>query len=176
MINSYEELLEVAKKRREETLTIEVDMGAVYSQPHEDAKRELQKAEALQSLGGNTEFLSNNLEKLKQRVEETRPEPNLIWVRYRRLDLPTWSMLSKQAKANTSAIDQYEKVLEKVFVGIFNDPDSQEPLATDHNLVSTSNANSILPGGVLNSVINSFMQWQNSGGEVSIHPTSSGHV
>lgn len=177
MINSYEELLQVADKRREETLTIEVDMGAVYSQPHEDAKRELKQAEALQQLsGGEGGFLSNNLDTLKQKVEETRPEPNLIWVRYKRLDLPTWSMLTRQAKANTSAIDQYEKVLEKVFVGIFNDPDSDTPLTEDHTLVSTSNAKSILPGGVLNSVINSFMQWQNSGGEVSIHPTSSGHA
>lgn len=176
MINSYEDLIAVAEKRRDETLTIEVDMGAVYSPDHEAAKKELKQAEVMGQLsGGNGGFLSDNLDKLKERVAETRPSPNLIYVRYKRLDVATWSMLMKQAKANTNVIDQYEKVLPKVFVGIFNDPEAEEPLTDDHKLVSTLDNSSILPGGVIQSVINNFMTWQNSGGEVTIHPTNSGH-
>lgn len=171
MINSYEDLLEVAGKRRDETLVIEVDMGAVYSQPHEDAKRELKQAEALHQLAGEN-FLSNNIDALKQKVEDTRPEANAVWLKFKRLDIATWAMLMK--KNTVSPIDQYEKVLPKVFIGVFNDPDSDEPLTDDHTLVSTTNQKSILPGGVLNSVIQSFMAWQNSGGEVSIHPMNSG--
>lgn len=175
MINSYEELLEVANKRREETLTIEVDMGAVYSPEHEAAKKELRESKALMKLAGENGFLSNDLDKLESRVAETKPTPNLIWVRYRRLDLATWSLLMK-SKTKSTPFDQYEQVLPKVFEGIFNDPESEEPITSDHNLVSTVSAKSILSGGVLQSVIQAFMDWQNSGGEVSIHPMSSGHV
>ena len=171
MINSYEELLAVADKRREETLTIEVDMGAVYSQPHEDAKRELKQAEALSKLSGEG-FLSDNIEKLKERVAETRPEANSVWLRFRRLDISTWALLMKQNMSG--AVEQYEKLLPKVFIGVFNDPEAEEALTTDYKVVSTSNPKSILPGGVLNAVIQNFMAWQNSGGEVSIHPTNSG--
>jgi hypothetical protein len=85
------------------------------------------------------------------------------------------------------AVDQYEKVLPKTFIGVFgSDPvrpddlpveaewEAPKPLSTDGSLVSSKGVNGILPGGALHSVVQNFMAWQNSGGEVSIRPTKSG--
>ena len=183
MFNSYEELMQAVEERRSDTLTLEIDLGARYSQEYEDAKMELKKANALKTLTGNQEFLSDNLEALELRVAETKPESRPVWVQYRRLDLGEWALLVKQA--NLSPIEQYEKVLAKTFVGVFGqdpvEPDdypgeweTPKPLSTDAALLSSRGNQGILPGGALHQVVQAFMSWQNSGGEVSIHPTRSG--
>ena len=58
-----------------------------------------------------------------------------------------------------------------------DDWEAPEPLTTDSLSVSSKGGSkSILPGGALHSVVQNFMAWQNSGGEVSIRPTKSGRV
>ena len=177
--NSYEELKAAVATRRADILTLEVDLGGAYSQEHEDAKTELQQAKAMKTMMGGQGFLGDNIEELEQRVAETRPEPNSVWVQYRRLELGDWAMLVKQA--NLTPIDQYEKVLPQTFVGVFgSDPTTHEedeviePLSTNGALLSSKGVEGILPGGALHSVVQAFMSWQNSGGEVSIRPTKSG--
>lgn len=176
--NSYEELMQAVEERRSDTLTLEVDLGAQYSQEHEDAKREYQQAKALKTLTGNQEFLADNLAALEARVAETKPPARSVWIRYSRLRLGEWAALVKQA--NLSPVDQYEKVLPKTFVGVYGQDPSEveglEPLSTDPALLSSKGDNGILPGGALHSVIQTFMAWQNSGGEVSIRPTKSGRA
>lgn len=169
--NSYEELMEAVSKRRQSDLVIEVDMGGEYSQEHEDAKKELQQAKAMQALTGK-EFLADNMSALEARVEETRPSGQPVWIKFKRLDLMEWAVLVKQSQMNP--IDQFEKVLPKTFVGVYNSPDATEPLSTDHRLLSSKGDMGILPGGAMHAVVQSFMSWQNSGGEVTIHPTKSG--
>ena len=86
-------------------------------------------------------------------------------------------------------IGQYERVLPKVFVGVYGQDPSPaeedkpegwtppEPLTTDARSVSSRDEElCLLPGGSLGSVINTFMAWQNSGGDVNIRPTRSGLV
>lgn len=51
-----------------------------------------------------------------------------------------------------------------------------EPLSTDARLLSSKGIDGILPGGALASVVQNFMAWQNSGGDVTIRPTKSGRV
>lgn len=176
--NSYEELLAAVEERRQDTLTLEVDLGGGYSQEHEDAKKELQAAEAMKVLAGGQQFLGDNVEALKRRVEETRPPARPVWVRFSRLSLGEWATLMKLA--GVDPIEQYERVLPKTFVGVYGqDPEEGEgvePLSTDPALLSTKGNRGILPGGALQQVINAFMGWQNSGGEVSIRPTKSGLV
>jgi len=176
--SSYEELMRAVEDRRSDTLTLEVDIGATYSQEYEDAKKELQQAKAMRTLTGNQEFMSNNLEALEASVAEAKPESNPVWIRYNKLQLGEWSALVKQA--SLTPIDQYEKVLAKTFVGVYGqDPDSEdgsvvEPLSTDAAILSSKGDKGILPGGALHQVVQAFMSWQNSGGEVSIRPTKSG--
>jgi hypothetical protein len=181
MFNSYEELQAAVAKRRQDTLTLEVDMGSEYSQEYEDAKKELQQAKAMKTVIGGQGFLGDNIEALEQRVAETKPESNSVWVRYSRLDLGEWALLVKQA--NLSPVEQYEKVLPKTFVGVWGqDPTEDEdgkapgPLSEDASLLSSRSPNGILPGGALHQVVQAFMAWQNSGGEVTIRPTRSGRV
>lgn len=172
--NSYEELMQAVQERKKDHLVLEVDMGARYSQEHEDAKAELEQAKALKTLTGDQSFLADNLKELEARVQETQPEQQLIWVKFKRLDLMEWAVLMKQQ--GMSPIDQYEKVLNKTFVGVYGseDTDNTEPLSDDPRLLSSQGDLGILPGGSLHSVIRAFMSWQNSGGEVTINPTKSG--
>lgn len=184
---SYEELMATVEERRKDTLTLEVDMGSTYSQEYEDAKKELAQAKALKQLAGNQEFLGDNVAALEQRVAEAKPEVQAIWIRYNRLSLGEFALLTKQT--GLSAIDQYEKVLQKVFVGVYGEDPSEvdedgelvrpdlEPLTTDARAVSSrENEGSILPGGLLHSVVQNFITWQNSSGEITIRPTKSGRA
>ena len=174
MFNSYEELMQAVEEHRKDTLTLEVDLGAGYSQEYEDAKRELQQAKTLKSLAGNQQFLADNEAELEKRVAELKPAGRPVWIRFERLSLAEWSVLVKQA--NLTPIEQYEKVLPKTFVGVWGqDPDTgAEPLSTDGALLSSKGDKGILTGGALHQVVQAFMAWQNSGGEVSIRPTKSG--
>lgn len=185
--NTYEDLMQAVEDRRDSVLTLEVDMGTEFSQEHEDAKLELKRAEAAGMIVGGQGFLADNIDKLRARVEETRPESQSIWVRFRRLSLADWSLMLKQA--TLSPIDQYEKVLPTTFIGVWGvDPDLNEgqggeeqggdvqPLSTDAELLSSRSPRGILPGGILQQVVGAFMAWQNSAGEVSIRPTRSGRV
>lgn len=172
MFSSYEELMQAVETRRKDVLTLEVDLGSEYSQEYEDAKKELAQAEALKKLSGDQQFLNDNLETLKARVAELKPEAAPIWVKFKRLDLLEWAALVKTQ--GLTPIDQYEKCLKKTFIGVFGSEDSEEPLSDDPRLLSTKGDMGILPGGAMNSVVNAFMSWQNSGGEVSIRPTKSG--
>lgn len=173
MISTYEELQKRVEERRNDVLTIEVDMGDSYSQPYEDAKKELKQAEALQMIAGGNGFLGDNLEELKAKVESLRPEPDSVFIKFKRLDLMSWAVLMKQT--GMSPVDQYEKVLPKTFVGVYgsDDPDA-EPLSTNPKLLSSQGDMGILPGGALHQVVQVFMTWQNTGGEVAIRPTKSG--
>ena len=174
--SSYEELMEAVEERRQDTLTLEVDLGGTYSQEHEDAKKALQQAQALKMLTGDQQFLSDNLAELEARVAETKPEGKPVWIRFKKLSLMEWAMLVKQQ--GLTPIDQYEKVLPTTFVGVYGqDPEENEnvvPLSSDPGLLSSKDGNGILPGGALHLVVQAFMSWQNSGGDVSIRPTKSG--
>ena len=181
--NSYEELKAAVEERRKDVLTLEVDMGSKYSQEHEDAKTELRQAKAMKTVLGGQEFLGDNITALEVRVAETKPEARPVWIQFSRLDLGEWALLVKQA--NLTPIDQYEKVLPQTFLGVWGtdpvQPDDAgdewvkpEPLSTDGALLSSRGKQGILPGGALHQVVQAFMSWQNSGGEVSIHPTRSG--
>lgn len=176
--NSYEDLMQAVEERRQDTLTLEVDMGGKYSQEHEDAKTELKQAKALKMLTGDQQFLSGaNLDELEQRVADTRPEERNIWIRFNKLSLAEWAILIK--KQGMTPLDQYETVLPKTFVGIYGedpDLDGVTPLSEDPALLSSKGGRGILPGGALHSVVQSFMTWQNSGGEVSIRPMKSGRA
>lgn len=172
-INTLAELMEVVEERRADTLTLEVDLGGGYSSEHEEAKAKLKQAEGLQMLTGQS-FLSDNLEQLKQEVENTKPKTNSVLLRFKRIGALQWSALLKNTKV-TTPLEQFEKVLTDTFVGVFGE-DSGEPLTTDYKLVSPSSPECILPGGAMQSVIQAFTSWQNSGGEVTLHPTKSGHV
>jgi len=178
---SYEELQAAVALRRKDVLTLEIDLGGVYSPEHEDARKELQQAKAMKTVMGGQGFLGDNLEELEQRVAETKPEANCVWVRFRRLDLGAWALLVKQS--NLTPVEQYEKVLPDTFIGVYGQDPSEaddtevvEPLSTNGSLLSSKGVNGILPGGALHQVVQSFMAWQNSGGDVSIRPTKSGLV
>jgi len=187
MFNSLEELKAAVEDRRQSILTLEVDLGTQYSVEHEDAKTALAQAKAMQSITGGG-FLGSNLSELEQRVADTKPEPNSIWIQYRKLDLGEWAVIMKQVGG--SPLDQYERVLPKTFVALYGqDPvkpedwdeeDGEwvapEPLSTDARLASSKGNDGVLPGGALSSVVQSFMAWQNSGGDVTIRPTKSGRV
>lgn len=173
-VNTFEELMSLVEERQNDRLILEVDMGGGYSEEHQRAKEDLQKAEAMLMLRGD-DFIGDTLAAQRARVEETRPESVSVWVAFGRIDLKSWSLLVKQGK-NMQPIDQYEKALPKTFLGVYSRPecDSNHLLSDDHRLVSSQDEKGILSGGVLNEVISAFMQWQNSGGEVTIHPTKSG--
>lgn len=184
---SYEELKAAVEARRKSVLTLEVDLGGSYSQEHEDAKKELAQAKAMKTVMGGQGFLADNLEDLEARVAETKPESNSVWVQYRQLDLGEWALLTKQA--TLTPIEQYEKVLVKTFIAVYGtDPvkpddfpenevwETPEPLSTSPALLSSKGVDGILPGGALHQVVQAFMSWQNSGGEVSIRPTKSGRA
>ena len=183
--NSYEELKAAVADRRQAILTLEVDLGGKYSQEYEDAKKALATAKGLKQLAeaGGGAFLADNLEALEARVAAAKPESNSIWLQYRQIDLAEWTALTKQA--NLTAVEQYEKVLPSTFIGLYGAdpaPDEKpegwvtpEPLTTDPRSASTRGGpDAILSGPTVHSVVNSFMAWQNSGGEVSIRPTRSG--
>lgn len=175
MFNSYEELMEAVDSRRNDRLVLEVDLGGQFSQEHEDAKKAYAAAKAMQSLAGEQEFLTNNLEQLQAKVEATRPASKSVWLVYSRVPLMQWATLMK--KQGLSALDQYEEVLPNTFVGVYGqDPDTEgvEPLSTDYDLISSKNGKCILPGNGLHHVMQAFMTWQNSGGDVRIRPTKSG--
>ena len=184
---TYEELKAAVAERRTELLTLEVDLGTSYSPEYEAAKTELAQAKAMKLATGGG-FLGDNIAPLEARVAELKPEPNSVFIQYRKLDLGEWASLLKQAGVNP--VDQYEKVLPKTFVGVYGQdpvkPDDWDathpgeewpqptPLSTDAALVSSRGNEGILPGGALNAVIQNFMAWQNSGGDVTIRPTKSG--
>ena len=187
VFSSYEELMAAVEERRKDVLTLEVDLGGKFSAEHEDAKKELMTAKAMKTVVGGG-FLGDNIAALEQRVADTRPEARTIWIQYEKLDLNEWSALVR--KTGMTPIDQYETVLSKTFVGLFGeDPvrpedldeledwTKPEPLTTDSLSVSSKGgAKSVLPGGALHSVVQAFMSWQNSGGDVTIRPTKSGLV
>ena len=178
--NSYEELQAAVEKRRKSVLTLEVDLGGAYSTEHEAAKKELATAQAMRTLTGAQGFLADNLAELEERVANTKPESNSVWVQYKQLDLGEWALLVKQT--NLTPVDQYEKVLPKTFIGVYGQDPTEPadepvlPLSTDASLLSSKGNAGILPGGALHQVVQAFMAWQNSGGDVSIRPTKSGLV
>lgn len=183
--NNYEELRAAVAKRRQEILTLEIDLGTDYSPEYEAAKQELAQAKAMKQVVDVSFLGGDNLPELEARVEALRPEQNLIWVQYKKLDLGEWAVLMKQAGGQP--IDQYEKVLPKTFLAVYgqdpvkpddapDDWEAPEPLSTDAALLSSKGIDGILPGGSLHSVVQSFMTWQNSGGDVNIRPTKSGLV
>lgn len=183
VFNSLEELKAAVDARRAGLLTLELDLGSGYSPEHEEAKKALKVAQGLKTIAGGQGFMSDNIDSLQARVDETRPAPNLVWVQYRRIPLGDWELLMKQK--DMTATDQYERVLPKVFVALFGqDPVDDEgnpvegvtPLSEDASLLSSRSPNTILPGGGLNSVVQAFMAWQNSGGDVTIRPTKSGRA
>lgn len=185
---SYEELRAAVAKRRSEILTLEVDLGSDYSPEYEAAKAELAQAKAMKIATGGGFLGGDPVPGLEARVAMLKPEANNVYIQYRKLDLGEWAALLKQAGNNS--IDQYEKVLPKTFVGVYGQdpvkpedwdethPDEPwvqpEPLSTEAKLLSSKGIDGILPGGALNSVIQNFMAWQNSGGDVTIRPTKSG--
>lgn len=174
-INSYEELMQIVNARRDGQLCLEIDLGSEYSVEHEAAKAELQKAEVLKNLtGADTQFLSDNIDALREKVEATRPEPNVVFARFARIGDKELSILRKEG--NRTPYQQYEFVLPKVFIGLFNGPDDDASLLGESpNLVSTEpNVGSVLQGPAVQNVVQAFMSWQNNGGEVSISPTKSG--
>lgn len=175
MFNSYDELRQAVEERRSETLTLEVDMGSEYSQEYEDAKKELQSAQAMKMLTGDRVFLSDNMAELEAKVAAAKPPSNSVWIQFKKLPLVRWAALLKET--GVQPVDQYEKVLSETFVGVYGqDPSNEEviPLSTDPATVSSKSEKSILPGGSLFQIIQAFMGWQNSGGDVSIRPTKSG--
>lgn len=173
MFNSYEELMQAVSDRRKDQLVLEVDLGAEYSQEHEEAKKALATAKGLKSLAGEQQFINDNIASLEQRVADTKPATKPVWIRYKRLDLMEWAALMKQQ--GISAMDQYEKVLNKTFIGVYNGPEEDSTLLSDDpRLLSSQGDQGILPGGAMHSVIQAFMTWQNSGGDVTIRPTKSG--
>lgn len=191
MFNSYEELKAAVEERRKDVLTLEVPINTPYSQEYEDAKQELQQAKAMKTLTGGVNFLGGDqLAALEERVASTKPETQMVWVQYSRLDLVEWRALIKSG--GMDAFDQYEKVLPQTFIGVFGQdpvkpddwdtthPDEEwikpEPLSTSGALLSSKGNEGILPGGALHSVVQAFMAWQNSGGDVTIRPTKSGLV
>lgn len=187
VFTSYEELAAAVAKRRAEILTLEVDLGSDYSPEYEQAKNDLAQAKAMKLATGGG-FLGDNIAPLEARVAELKPEAQAVFLQYSKLDLGEWRTLLKQAGADS--IDQYEKVLPKTFKGVYGQdpvkPDDwdethegeewvkPEPLSTDARLVSTKGDDGILPGGALSSVVQNFIAWQNSGGDVNIRPTKSG--
>lgn len=182
--SSYEELKAAVEERRKEVLTLEVDLGSDYSPEYEAAKQELAQARAMKMATGGG-FLGDPTVELEQRVADLKPEPNSVWIQYKKLDLGEWAVLMKQAGGQP--IDQYEKVLIKTFIAVYGadpvEPEdapegwvAPEPLSTDAKLLSSKGNDGILPGGALSSVVQSFMSWQNSGGDVTIRPTKSGRV
>lgn len=187
--NSYEELAAAVEKRRAEILTLEVDLGSDYSPEYEQAKAELAQAKAMKTITGGG-FLGDNISQLEARVAQLKPEPRPIWIQFSKLELGEWRTLLKQAGAD--AFDQYEKVLPKTFRGVYGTdpvkpedwdelhPDEEwvkpEPLVSDARLVSARSDEGILPGGSLASVVQNFIAWQNSGGDVTIRPTKSGRA
>lgn len=188
MFNSYEELKSQVATRRQSTLTLELDMGSEYSQEHEDAKKALAQAEGMQLITGGAGFLSNNLDELKQRVADTKPEAQSVYVQFKKLDLDEWKDLINSK--GLDAFAQYEQVLPKTFMGLYGqDPvrpddlpaevvwEKPEPLTTDYHSVSSEGGEErILSGGQLHAIVQNFMTWQNSGGEVTIRPTKSGRA
>jgi hypothetical protein len=186
VFSSIDDLMAAVEERRKDILTLEIDLGGKYSPEHEQAKAELAQAKAMKTVIGGG-FLGDNIGELEQRVADTRPESRSVWIQFSKLDLNEWAALMKQAGANP--LDQYERVLSKTFIGVFGEdpaPDDEDkpegweppqPLTTDSLSVSSrGGSKSILPGGALHSVVQNFMSWQNSGGDVTIRPTRSGLV
>lgn len=185
MFNSYEELKAAVEERREAILTLEVPINTPYSQEYENAKQELAQAKGMKALTGGATFLGGDqIAELEQRVADLKPEADVVWIQYRRIPLAEWRVITKTA--GLDAYDQYEKVLPKTFLGVFGQdpaPDPEpagwvkpEPLSTSGAVVSSKGDDGILPGNTLLSVVQTFINWQNSGGEVSIRPTKSGRV
>ena len=174
--STYEDLMAAVEERRAGTLTLEVDLGSDYSQEYEDAKAELQQAKGLQLLAGEQPFMSDNIGRLEEKVAALKPASRSVWIRFKRLSIGEWSRLIK--KQGLSPIDQYEEVLPSTFLGVYgSEPDDDaEPLSVDAALLSSKGDRGILSGGALHQVVGAFMQWQNSGGEVTIRPTRSGLV
>lgn len=185
---TYEDLAAAVEKRREEILTLEVDLGADYSPEYEAAKQELAQAKAMKLATGA--FLGDPIAGIEARVAALKPEPRSVFLQFSKLKLGEWRTLLKQAGADS--IDQYEKVLGQTFKGLYgqdpvkpDDWDELHPgedwvkpdvLSEDPRLVSTLGDDGILPGGSLSSVVQNFIAWQNSGGDVTIRPTKSGHA
>lgn len=190
VFNNLDELKAAVEDRRQAVLTLEIDLGGTYSAEHERAKEELAKAEGMALLlqqGGGT-FLNggeSQIDRLRQRVADTKPETPSIWVQFKKLDLEEWRNITK--RVSLDQIEQYEQVLSKTFIGLFGeDPAPEEkpegwvppePLTTNPISVSSrGGAEALLPGGSLASVVQNFMVWQNSGGDVTIRPTKSGRA
>ena len=174
-LNNYEDLMKAVETRRKDQLSLEVDLGSEYSQEYEDAKKALTTAEGMAAIAGGQKFLSDNIETLKAKVASLKPEGAPVWLKYSRLSLIEWAALVKTG-GELTPVDQYEKVLKKTFIGVFNDPDAAEPLSDDPRLASSKGDLGILTGGAMQNVVQAFMSWQNSGGDVTIRPTKSGRV
>ncbi|AVJ51460.1 tail assembly chaperone [Microbacterium Phage Clancy] len=186
--SSYEELMQAVEERRQDVLTLEVDLGAKYSPEFEAAKQELLQAKAMSTIAGG--FLSDNIQALEDKVEALRPQARSVWVQYSKLELAEWGMLMKQS--NLTPLEQYEKVLPKVFLGLYGqdpvEPEDweethdeawvkPEPLVTTGASVSSKGGpQAIIGGAQLHSLVTAFMSWQNSSGDVTIRPTKSGRV
>lgn len=166
-VNSYEELLALVEERRQDTLTIAVDMGGEYSSEHEEAKQALQASKALRTLTGEDQFLSTSgLDSLQRQVDETRPPSVQIYIRFKKIPLSMWTAL--MSKNQTNALQQFHEILPETFLGIWGDPDAENPLTSDWTSVDPMNDKCILPGGSIVQIIQTFMNWQNSGSDVTV--------
>jgi len=187
--SSYEELMQVVEERRADILTLEVDLGSKYSPEYEAAKQEVLQAKAMSTIAGG--FLADNIQQLEDKAEALKPQERLVWVQYTKLELAEWGLLMKQS--NLSPLEQYEKVLPKVFIGLYGqDPVKPEdwdetnpgeewvkpePLTTSGASVSSKGGPlAVIGGGQLHNLVSSFMSWQNSSGDVTIRPTKSGRA
>jgi len=171
MISTYEELRRIVEERRSDTLTLEVELGVDYTQEWVDAKQELEQARAMDLLKGAS-FLSSSVKALEEKVQALAPTVEVVWLRYGRVPLLLWASLAKEQGGK--AIEQYERVLKDTFIGLYGDADCTVLITDDYHVVSQDSPNCILMPGTLMSVIRTFMDWQNSGGRVSIRPTKSG--
>ena len=161
MITSYEQLKGIIEERRQDILVLEVDISGAYSPEYEKAKQEVQQAQVISSLVGG-DFLAPP----KSQLDSLKPVGDPIWLKFRRLPLQAWKSLTK--RGNINALDQYESILPDTFIGLYGDP-AGEPLTTDYHHVGTGDE-SLLTGSMLMQVMQAMLQWQNSGGEISVNP------
>ena len=165
MFTTFEELKKAAAERRQDTLTLELDMSGEYCQEYEDAKTDLQASKLLSAATG-VEFMGDTT---PEQIAGMRPNSQPVWLKFKRLPVAKWSLLVKSAQ-QMDALAQYENILPEIFLGIWGDPDADQPLTTEPKHVGTSK-DSVLSGSQLVQVVQAVLKWQNSGGDVVVNPT-----
>ena len=164
MFTSFDELKKAVEERRQDTLTLELDMSGEYCQAYEDAKSDLQTAKLLKAATG-VEFMGDTT---PEQIDGMRPNSQPVWLKFRRLPVAKWSLLVKSAQ-QMDALAQYESILPEIFLGVWGDPDADQPLTTDPKHVGTGK-DSVLSGSQLVQVMQAVLKWQNSGGDVVVNP------